>query len=284
MKLKYYGTAAAEGVPALFCECDTCSRAREKGGRNVRTRSQATIDDILLIDFPADTYLHVLMYGLPLHKISTCLITHSHSDHLCPTEFGMRIEGYSHLKDNKPFAVYGTQAVLDVIRSDREMCNHIDEMLEAGELELHPVIPFVPFWAEGYKITALNADHKIRLSDEQSVIYMIEKDGKSVLYANDTGLLPRETADYLAKLDICFDLISFDCTNVLLEWDNRQHMGLTGNCILREQLTDMGRMDGHTKCVVNHFSHNGLAGYDELVPIAGEKGFEVSYDTMEVEI
>ncbi len=278
MKLTYYGTAAAEGVPALFCDCDTCTKAREKGGRNVRTRSQALVDDKILIDFPADTYLHVLMYGLPLHKISTCLITHSHSDHLCPTELGMRREGFAHLKEGKPFALYGTQAVMDVIRADREMCRSIDGMLEAGEVELHAITPFVPFCAEGYKITALNADHRIEGSEEQSVIYLIEKGGKSILYANDTGLLPKETMEYLAKLDICLDLISFDCTNVLLEWDNRQHMGLTGNGILRQQLTEMGRMDTHTRCVVNHFSHNGLAGYDELVPIAEEKGFEVSYD------
>ena len=55
MKLQYFGTAAAEGWPALFCGCDACRRAREAGGRNIRTRSQALIDDKLLIDFPADT-------------------------------------------------------------------------------------------------------------------------------------------------------------------------------------------------------------------------------------
>lgn len=30
MKLKYFGTAAAEGVPALFCKCDLCQEARKK--------------------------------------------------------------------------------------------------------------------------------------------------------------------------------------------------------------------------------------------------------------
>ena len=45
MKFHFLGTAAAEGIPALFCECAVCKEAREKGGRFIRTRSQALIDD-----------------------------------------------------------------------------------------------------------------------------------------------------------------------------------------------------------------------------------------------
>ncbi len=39
MKLKYLGTAAAEGIPALFCNCKHCASARELSGKNIRTRS-----------------------------------------------------------------------------------------------------------------------------------------------------------------------------------------------------------------------------------------------------
>ena len=60
-------------------------------------------------------------------------------------------------------------------------------------------------------------------------------------------------------------------------------MGLNGNIPVKKRLEEMGLVDKHTKCIVNHFSHNGLAGYDELVPHAEAKGFAVSYDTMEVE-
>ena len=45
MKLKYLGTAAAEGVPALFCTCEVCRKSMELGGKNIRTRSQAIIDN-----------------------------------------------------------------------------------------------------------------------------------------------------------------------------------------------------------------------------------------------
>ncbi len=81
MKLQYLGTAAAEGFPSLYCVCDTCRRAWEAGGKNIRSRSQSVIDNKLLIDFPPDTYMHMLAHRLPLEKITNCIITHDHSDH-----------------------------------------------------------------------------------------------------------------------------------------------------------------------------------------------------------
>ena len=55
MKIRYLGTAAAEGWPALFCSCPICTHARTQGGKNLRTRTQAILDGELLIDFPPDT-------------------------------------------------------------------------------------------------------------------------------------------------------------------------------------------------------------------------------------
>ena len=78
MRLRYLGTAAAEGCPALFCTCPLCTSARQGGGRDVRTRSQALVDDTLLIDFPADTYHHALSTPeLNLPALRHLLITHS---------------------------------------------------------------------------------------------------------------------------------------------------------------------------------------------------------------
>ena len=33
MKIKFLGTGAAEGWPALFCECAACKKAEELGGK-----------------------------------------------------------------------------------------------------------------------------------------------------------------------------------------------------------------------------------------------------------
>lgn len=66
MEFVYLGTAAAEGWPALFCSCNACLQAREKGGRNVRGRSQALVDGELLLDLPADTFSRTLEGRLDL--------------------------------------------------------------------------------------------------------------------------------------------------------------------------------------------------------------------------
>ena len=90
MKIKYLGTAAAEGIPAMFCKCDNCNRARALGGKNIRTRSQALIDGKILIDFPADSYMHELRYGIDFSDIPALLITHVHEDHCYLSEMTNR--------------------------------------------------------------------------------------------------------------------------------------------------------------------------------------------------
>ena len=81
MKLKYYGTGAGYGVPEIFCDCRICHHAREAGGKNVRTRSQAVLDDRLAIDLSVDTFHHNAFAGLDMRKIHHVLVTHNHHDH-----------------------------------------------------------------------------------------------------------------------------------------------------------------------------------------------------------
>lgn len=275
MKIKYLGTAAAEGVPAPFCECQVCENARRKGGRNIRTRSQALIDDRILIDLPADTYMHTLRENIKLCGLFACLITHPHCDHLCPDELVCRLPVAAHMKEEKPFCIYGVDNTLETIRQKGEFTAELER---EGCLQMHRIEPFVPFEVEGYRITALKADH----GTVQPVFYLIEKGGRAMLYAHDTGFFPEETMDHLKKADVCLDLVSYDCTNVLLEWDNRHHMGLKGNEIMRDRLKEVGKIHSRTIHVLNHFSHNGGAGYDELVPLAQEMGFTVSCDGLEI--
>ena len=63
--------------------------------------------------------------------------------------------------------------------------------------------------AERYKIMPVKAT-----PDKKSapVIYAIEKNGKSILYANDTSGLCNESMDWLKGFVKPFDVISLDCT------------------------------------------------------------------------
>ena len=69
MKLTYLGTAASEGFPAVFCNCEFCQEARRLKGKNIRTRSQSLVNDDLLIDIPPDTFMHFLQNNIDIMTI-----------------------------------------------------------------------------------------------------------------------------------------------------------------------------------------------------------------------
>jgi len=275
MKIEFYGTAAAEGVPGLFCKCDTCERTRKAGGKNIRTRSQALIDGVLLIDFPPDTYLHVLNYGLPLADIRHCLVTHSHSDHFYPSDFEMRKTGFAHGMAES-LTLYGT----DKVKESFEPFNQKFELRNEDRVIFSEIKPFELFFVEGYKITPLTADHAPAAG---SVIYLIEKSGKALLYANDTGYFPDDTLRYLEKARVKLALVSFDCTAGDLKGWRSGHMGLDTIIELREKLFQIGCIDNKTKCYLHHFSHNSGTTHCEFEEIAKPYEFFVTYDNLEVD-
>lgn len=275
MKLKYFGTAAAEGVPALYCDCDVCEQARKLKGKDFRTRSQSMVNDDLLIDYPADTYMHVLNHGLPLHKIKHLIVTHAHSDHLYVTDLTMMRPGYATRKDTSPVNIHGSSAVVKKLRSSAAIC----EMEENKFIIIHEEIAFKPFEANGYKITPLEADHH---TAEVPFIYIIEKDGKAILYAHDTGYFPESTMKYLEETKPRVDFATFDCCFSLRHKD-RNHLGFDEVMIMKSRLEEIGVIDNNTICCVNHFSHNGGELYENMKNHSEKFGILTSYDGMEVE-
>ena len=114
MKIAFYGTAAGEGWPGVFCHCQLCQDARRLKGKNIRTRSQALVNDDLLLDLPPDNQLHSIQYGLDLSKVKTLLFTHSHSDHCYPYDLELLREPYSH-SYNGVMQVYGNEHVEQLV-------------------------------------------------------------------------------------------------------------------------------------------------------------------------
>lgn len=273
MKLKYLGTAAAEGIPGMFCNCRVCRNALKIRGKEIKTRSQALLDDKLLIDFPADTYMHILNHGLDLRNIHNVIITHSHSDHFYPNDFWCRFEGIAYDIVEEPLNIYVTEAGYNTA------LRQLGEDMNETRVKFHKIAPFEPFDVEDYHIIPLAADHD---SSTNPVIYIIEKGGKSLLYAHDTGIFPDSTWDYLEKYNKKFELISLDCTGVAQKNLRRSHLCLNTDKEVYDRLTEIGVCDKNTIVYVNHFSHNGMLTHKELVVEAEKYGFLVTYDSLEV--
>ncbi|MBR5783376.1 MAG: hypothetical protein IKY33_04040 [Clostridia bacterium] len=277
MKLQYLGTAAAEGIPAIFCTCETCRLARKTGGKNIRTRSQALIDDQLMIDFPADTYLHCTAHGIDLTNIHHYLITHTHADHLYPMDLHMLRRGFANLPaDHPPYHFWGGKEMVEMLQP------YVDIDRMDGRLILHELTIGVPTMVGEHLVTAFPAQH----GTVSPYIYLIERNGKSLLYANDTGALLPDVWDYLFKARQHLSAVSMDCThgNKLVTKEGAGHMGFVNIQEICATLEQKGHIDFLTKRIVNHFSHNHpQVNYTDHA-VYEDKGYIMSYDGLVVEI
>jgi phosphoribosyl 1,2-cyclic phosphate phosphodiesterase len=275
MKFTYLGTAAAEGIPALFCECDICRYAARQGGRNLRMRSSAMIDDTLMIDFTPDMLAEKMKYSLDLARLSAIFFTHSHIDHLASKELCYYHGMYSNRVNHKSVLnLYGNEKVLETIRQDFVF----DMGVVPDCVSLNRMEPFQTVTACGAAITALPARHDPR---EKCLIYLIERPGARLLYANDTTMPPEEALDFLRGKRL--DVASLDCTTGRYPCDT-VHMGFPDNLELKRRLMELGAADERTRFIANHFSHNGRVNYDDFEALAAGSGFESAYDGMEIEL
>ena len=286
MKLQFLGTAAAEGVPALFCNCDACKYAMKTGGKEIRTRAGAMLDDIIKIDFGPDSYTQMIANHLDYTRVHTLLITHSHPDHLAPDELGCRQPGFAHLTDERILTVYGNAAV------GKKIANRINDRVGFRQLNA-----FETTNIEGYDVTPLQAVHyvckgtdaqpenpvefegKTYSRAEQAFIYLIEKDGKRLLYAHDCAGFTPDDLKFLTGKHL--DLATLDCTCGERKPGGIGHMGYAENLKCREQLRECGAADDKTIFVANHFSHNGVRPYAELQALL--PGFIISYYGMVID-
>ena len=269
MKITYFGTAAAEGFPALFCNCEYCNEARKLGGKNIRTRSQALINNDLLIDFPADTYSHFLQNGVEGDKIEYLLVTHAHADHFYPDDLFMRSGAFAHNMSVPTLKLLCPKTVYETFDS-------IPDNVEATVLESYQTVKL-----GRYKVTALPARH---MTESVAFIYIIQAD-KTLLYAHDTGYFYEDVFKYVEKSGIVFDMISLDCTNVDIPVsDEGTHMGFSNIERVLDRLRSIGAATESTVKYVNHFSHNGNPLHHILEKRAQKYGCLVSYDGCQVVI
>lgn len=283
MRLRFLGTAAAEGAPALFCTCKHCAYARKKLGKEVRGRAGSIIDDTLKIDFGPDSFAQMIANHLDYTSLKSVLITHSHEDHFSISDLRCRRKGMGQIPDDvPPLMIYGNARIGEMLAE--KPCDR---------LAFHQLKCFETTDIEGYQVTPLEAVHcpnpksnqypifhkgKTLYRDEEAFFYLIEKDGESILYAHDTAEFTDADMDFLAGRHI--DLITLDCNNGCDDFPSTSHMSIKNVLHMREMLLANGAADAHTTFVANHFSHNGLVPYEELETLL--PGFIVSYDSLEV--
>ncbi len=279
MKIIYLGTGAAEGIPAIFCRCDYCNDVRQRGGREIRSRSQILVDGELSIDFPPDAFYHAAKFGCDLSAIRYLFVTHAHIDHFYAQDFVLRGYKYAQGLSSPALDIYGNAEVLEVFREStrRELREDV-----AKNVCLHELKAFEEVTFGGWRVWTLKAKH----SSRDPLLFLFEKDGKRILHLYDTALLPGEDYAFLSEIGgKAVDLVTFDCTFLCDEVSqNARHMGLKENQAVFERLQKIGLANENTKKVITHFSHNNRPTLASLRRAEEEYGVIAAYDGMELEI
>ncbi len=281
MKLKYYGTGAGYGLPEVFCDCRICRHARKAGGKNIRTRSMALLDGQLAIDLSVDTFHHCAFAGLDMRRVKHVLVTHSHHDHFFTSDLFSRVRGMT-----EPVNFYLSEASGKSVRATVE--KHKEDFAASTRdpkawtlAEVHTLEYFKPIEILDYKVTPLPARHVKAL---EPMIFVIERDGKSILWGHDTGLLLPEASEWIKNSGIKFDLVSLDCTLRRGAQITKSHMDLDWCIETADMLREGGNADENTKFILSHIGHLVDRTHDELTAEAAEYGMIVAWDGMEIEI
>lgn len=269
MELLFLGTAAAEGIPSMYCNCDTCKIARIKKGRNIRNRSAVLINDDLCIDFGPDIFQAAVKNEVNLSELKYLLVTHSHFDHFYPENLEIRSRRY--LKgETEKLNIIGNPAVFMKL----SLLGYSDEALNVFRVsaEKYEQISCLP-----YKILPVPANHAHEFGG--ALNYIISDGNISVLYATDTGIYTEVVFEKLQGKYL--DAVVLDGTN-LFSTTSKNHLNVEGVCRMRALMKEYGVIKENALVILTHFSHEGIPVYEALEEQVKELGLIAAYDGLRI--
>lgn len=284
MQLTFLGTAAANAFPEAFCRCDNCRAARKEGGKSLRKRSAALVNDDLLIDLGPDIMSASQAHAVSLTNVRYCLQTHPHADHLDLSHLLSRSPGFGVVGAPR-LHFYASQATLaranQTFRRDlsgREL--FAPENIEALNLELHQVTPLQPFAAGPYRVIAFPANHAPGLG---ALLYAIEASGKRIFYGTDTASLLPETWQACHDFGLQFDLVVLDHTYGPDEAEG-DHLNAAQVAHHVRRMRSEGLLATNGRAFATHIAHEGNPPHASLAAFAAQHGYEVAYDGLVVAV
>ncbi len=284
MQFTFLGTSASEGYPNTFCACDNCEKARQMGGPSLRKRSAALIDDELLIDLGPDLMAASMQHGVSLANLRYCLQTHEHADHLDSSHLHSR-SPLCGVLDAPRLHYYASRKALvraaRILRSDDPAVGLFDTAVsERLNINVYAVEPFQHFGAGPYQIYSLKANHA---PETTALLYLIERAGRVIFYATDTGEMPTETWDALANFGKPCDLVVLDHT---FGYKGRSN-GHMNSEQFREQvarLRAINMLAANSRVFATHIAHHSNPTHPELVAFAAQYCYEVAYDGLVIAV
>lgn len=273
------GTSSAEGCPALFCGCDVCGRARKQGGKDIRTRCSAIVDDRLQIDFPPDILTQVVQNRLDLRCLSAILFTHGHDDHCAIAELQYRGRYFVPKPFKECLAIYGSRDVVSAIHHRFSPDGSAPDP-DRYPFRLHTMKAETTVTVSDHRVTPVLANHD---PSQECFNFIIQDDtGATLLYATDTGWYQEATFEFLKRFRI--DGVVIEATNGLQEDAYAAHLSIQEVAAFRSRLIEDGILRSDAPVVTTHLSHLSGLMHDEMEALLAPHGIFAGFDGMRFEI
>lgn len=268
MKLRLLGTGSAESIPAMFSNSRVSEHARRVGGKDVRSRSGALLDGIIKIDFGPDTVYHIHRDQLDAREWAALFFTHSHDDHCCITQLQYLVFPFNQ-EVCFPFPFYGNE----------QLAEKILEAYPDWPVEMHVIHSFETTKFCDYDVTPIRAHHMI---EEEAQNLIFQKDGKTLLYATDTGIWQEPTWEFLQDWKV--DALVIEATEGKNKTDYFGHLCFDSCVKVVNRLREMGTLSSESQVITTHHSHLGDMTHDELVEAFTPHDIVVGFDGIEIQI
>ena len=288
MEFIFLGTAPVGGYPDIWCQCPNCVGARKRRGKNIRGESSAFFSPDILIDLPIGTPLQAARFKVDVSRVRYLFITHSHGDHFCPELILRRRKrmecSLTHRTINLPHRNLPKLRILSNENVIRKILALDKEAEKNCRLSLNALTPFRRYETDGLTIVPLLSSHPV--PGEEPLNFIIQRKGKTILYALDTFKFFPETWSKIKEFR--FDLVVLEAsegktTTPMKQFEIKGHLNLNEaekihNDFVREKLLRKGGI-----FAVSHLSHYTEI-HDRLAPEYAKKGITVSYDGMKIRL
>lgn len=269
MKLTLQGTGGADGIPGLFGDSRVSEYARQHGGRDVRTRAAALVNEDLKIDFGPDTFAQVNATGSCPRDWSAVVFTHSDADHFAIEELQYAVVPFT-AEDQCPFTIYANGTIIRRLR----------ERYPDWPMDMVTTQSFTSFSHADYVVTPIKANHGSPTEDTQNLL--IEQNGRTLLYATDTGIWDERTWRYLQGITV--NLLVIECSEGFVHTPYNGHLDAHECLAVVSRLRQMGTLTTSSQVVTTHHSHNGDATHEELAKWFEPHRILVGYDGLVLEV
>jgi len=267
VNIRLLGTGGADGVPGLYSDSRVSQYARKNGGRDIRSRSSALVDDCLKLDLGPDTWSQMARDGLDARDWTALLFTHSDADHFAPDELMYTLYPFNDFE----FAGF-------VVYANLKICRRILEKFPEWPVEMRTTKSFERFQHGGYEIFPVRAHH---LTEEDAHNFVISDSQSTLLYGTDTGIWDDPTWEALQ--DIKLDCLILECSEGFASTAYDGHLDANEFEMVLNRLRKQGTVSDQTKVWTTHHSQQGEATYDELCRHFEPMGVNIGYDGVNIE-